>query len=364
MSLEDKKKSVKKIDDLIKKFPIIGVVNMHALPTAQLQRMRTKLRGSVELLMIKKRVIKRALEKIKGEKKNIEQLEPFLKGMPALLFSNENPFKLASIIKKNKSKAAAKPGQKAPNDITISAGPTPFQPGPIISELGSLGLKTKVQNGKIEILKDAVVAKEGDVITNELSSLLVRLGIEPMEIGLDLVAVYENGQVFTKAVLNIDEEEYFDNFTQAERWAFNLAVDAGIITDATSVFLIQKAFKEAKSLALEANILADAVLPEVLAKAESGMQQLNKQLNLPPKTEKKSVEENKKEEVVEQLAKEEVKVEVKQDVEQQQISEKIEESKGELQKKTTDEKVNDMVDAWKKKEEKKPSADEIVKSDS
>lgn len=280
MSQDYKKKLVKKTADLIKRYPIVGIVNMNALPSAQLQTMRKKLRGKVELLMTKKSVIKLAIEKLKEERKNIEQLEPFLNGLPALLLSSDNPFKLYSILQKSKSKAAAKGGQKAPRDIVISAGPTPFAPGPIISELGKLGLRTKVENGKIAITQDAIVVKEDGVISNELASLLLRLGIEPMEIGLDLVAVYENGSVFTKNVLSIDEAEYANNFTQAHSWAFNLAIEAGIISKETVEFMVQKAFKETKAVAVEAGILAEGAKEEVLAKAEAEMNALKNEANI------------------------------------------------------------------------------------
>ena len=89
-----------------------------------------------------------------------------------------------------------------------------------------------------------------------------------MEVGLDLVCVFEDGQIYGKDILAIDEEEYANNFTTAHRWAFNLAIDAGIFTDATTEVLVQKAFRNSKAVALEANILTDATTDEILAKAD------------------------------------------------------------------------------------------------
>lgn len=270
----DKQEKIAKVKDLCEKYPLVGVVNLSNLPMAQLQRMRKKLGSKVTIYLTKKRLIKIALEELKGDKVGIDQLEDKLRGIPALLFTTENPFKLYSLIQKSKSKAAAKAGQTAPNDILIQKGPTPFPPGPIISELGGFGLKTSVKGGKVEIMDDKIVAKEGEVITPQLASLLQKMSIEPMEIGLDLVAVYEDGNIFGKEVLAIDEKEYFNNFTQAERWAFNLAVEAGIMNGKTTEFMVCKAVREAKALALEANILADGVKEEVLAKASRQMQAL------------------------------------------------------------------------------------------
>ncbi len=266
-----KKDTVKRLVDLIKKYPIVGSVNLENLPAAQLQNMKTNLRGKVEILMTKRRLMKIAIEKAKAEKPGIEKLEPYLKGMPALLFTNDNPFSLFKTIKKNKSTAPAKAGQTAPSDIVVKAGPTSFAPGPVISELAGLGIKSKVEEGKIAIMADTVVCKEGGVISAKLAGMLARLGIMPMEIGLDLVAVLEKGDIFTKSVLDIDEDKFMADLTKAARWAFNLSCEAAFATKENRECLIQKAFMESKAVALSQNIMADAVVGELLAKAERQM---------------------------------------------------------------------------------------------
>ncbi|HII72588.1 TPA: 50S ribosomal protein L10, partial [Candidatus Woesearchaeota archaeon] len=217
----------------------------------------------------KRRLLKIALEQASKDKPGVEKLVPYLKGMPALIFTKDNPFALSKTLKKNKSSAPIKAGQKAPNDIIVPAGPTGFAPGPVIGQLGSVGIAAGIDAGKVVIKKDSKVAKEGDVIKEELAALLTRLGIEPMEIGLDLTAVYENGELFEKKVLMIDEQEYLNNITNAHRWAFNLAMEAGILTPETTELMVQKAFREAKALAVEAVIYADAAIEAILAKANA-----------------------------------------------------------------------------------------------
>jgi len=274
-----KRAEVEKLKKLIKDSPIVGIVNMQNLPMAQLQRMRKKLRSDLTLYMSKKRLIRLALEDVNKSRKGIDKLDAYMKGMPALMLTKENPFRLYAIIQKNKSKAAAKAGQEAPSDIVVSAGPTPFAPGPIISELGSFGLKTKVTDGKIEIIEERVVAKEGDVISPELASLLMRLGIEPMEVGLDLISVYEDGAIYEKSVLAVDEKEYFNNFIQAETWAFNLAMEAGVLNSKTTELLVQKAFRDSKAVAIEGNIINDVTAGEILAKAEREMKSVESKVD-------------------------------------------------------------------------------------
>ncbi len=262
-----KKDAVKKISKLMQEYPIIAVANLHDLPANALQRLRGLLRGKVEIVMTRANLFKLALNDAKSKVSGIEKLESFLGGMPALIFTKENPFSLYRTVKKNKSPAAAKPGQLAPNDITIPAGPTPFAPGPVISELSQLGLKAGVESGKIAIKESKVVVHEGQPISAPLAGMLTRLGIQPMEVGLNLVAVFEKGIIYDKKVLDVDEKQFMDQISRAATYARNLSVEVAFPTKQTIELLLQKAFRSAKGLAVSQGILAKGVVEEVLAKA-------------------------------------------------------------------------------------------------
>ena len=264
-----KKKVVEQFVKYFKEYPLVGVVDMESLPAKQLQNIREALRGKVELVMTKKRFIKIAIEQVKDDKKGIENLLDYMKGMPALLFTKEDPFLLAKTIRKNMSRAPIKAGQVAPDDIIIKAGPTPFAPGPIIGELGQMRVKATIEGGKVVISKDSVVAKEGDVVDMKLANILSRLGEEPMRIGLNLVAVYDKGDILTKDVLFVDEQEYLDKIALASSWAMNLAVEAGFPTEDTVKIFLSKANAQAQALSKEANIMTSDNVGELLAKAES-----------------------------------------------------------------------------------------------
>ena len=220
---EYKKEIVSKLTNLINEYPIIGVVNIENLPAPQLQTMRAQLRGSFFITMTKRRLIKLAIEQTKAKKKGIEKLEPHLGGMPALIFTKENPFKLSRTLQKSKSPAPAKAGQTAPRDIVVNKGATSFAPGPVIGELALAGIKAGVEGGKVSIKEDIIVVRAGEKIKPKVAEILTRLGIQPMEVGLDLVAVYENGLIYGKDVLSVDEKEYKNRLMNASRWAFNLA---------------------------------------------------------------------------------------------------------------------------------------------
>ncbi|MBW2970840.1 50S ribosomal protein L10, partial [Candidatus Woesearchaeota archaeon] len=210
-----KKKTVERLVTLMTKYPIIGVVDMENLPAKQLQQIRSALKDKVVLWMAKKRLAKIAISQASKKVPGVEKLSEYLHGMPALIFTEDDPFVLAKILKKNQSNAPIKAGQKAPEDIVVKAGKTNFSPGPVIGQLGALGIKTSIQDGKIAIAADAVVVKEGQEVSEKAASMLSRLGIEPMKIGLQLVAVFENGEVITKDILYVDEQVYIDKILQA-----------------------------------------------------------------------------------------------------------------------------------------------------
>lgn len=266
------KAEVKEIVSLIKKYSIIGVVDMENMPAPQLLKMRTQLNGKALIRMSKGRLIQVAFDLVKDNVNGIDQLREHLKGMPALILTNENPFKLYKIIQKSKSAAPAKPGQKAPNDISIQAGPTPFAPGPIIGELGALGLKTAIENGKVAIKADKLLVREGEIITDKVAGLLTRFGIEPMEIGLNLVAVLEDGIVFTKGILAVDEKQYIADIKRLSSESMNLAVFAGYASKDTIKLLVAKAYRNANGLAESRDIMTSDNAKAVIAKAERQMQ--------------------------------------------------------------------------------------------
>ncbi|HII15328.1 MAG TPA: 50S ribosomal protein L10 [Nanoarchaeota archaeon] len=266
---EGKKKEVKELVRLIKQYPIVGVVDIENLPSAQMEKIKKQLRSMMEIKMSKARLIKIALEEVKGSVNGIDNLVSCIKGMPALIFTKENPFKLCRAIDKCKSSTPIKPGQKAPFDLVIPPGPTPFAPGPIISELASMGIKAGIEGGKVAVKAEKVVAKEGAVVDGKAAALLTKFGIQPMEIGLTLVALLENGIVLKAEVLSIDDRKTKETIMQLAREAMNLAVYAAYPAKDTIKVLITKAFNDSKGLAYSKDIVTSENFKELLAKAEA-----------------------------------------------------------------------------------------------
>lgn len=273
---ENKKKTVAELTRLIKNNSIIGVVDMENLPAKQLQAIKAKLRlSNVSLRMSKKRLMRFAIENAKEGKKDLEKLEEHFSGMPAIICADQSPFELFKTLKKNKSSAVAKAGQIAPSDIKVNAGPTPFAPGPVIGELGAFGIKTKIENNKIVISEDKIVAKKGVVINDKLAGILTRLDIRPIEVGLNLIAVYDHGEILTKDVLDIDEEKYINSMKEAHNQALVVAVEIAYPAREVTDRLVAKAHNEAKTLAVERDILNDETKSLIIKKAEASAAKLN-----------------------------------------------------------------------------------------
>src|SRR3989338_9238952 len=278
-----KKDEIKKLESIIPNYKLIAIVDMTNMPSLQLQRMRSSLRNSVVIIMSKGSLIRIALKNLNSKIVGLDKLSDKIRGMPAILLSNDNPFKVAIILNRSKTSAPAKGGQFAPNDILVSAGPTSFPPGPIIGELGQIGIKAGIVDGKVAVKEDKIVVKEGELISIQTANLLTRLGIEPMEIGINLIAALENGVIFDKSVLSIDEVMFMKNLKGAASSAFNLAFYIAYPTKGNIKLLIQKASRDSNAITNSQDILTGNNVKNIINNAERQAEVLSSKLNLSEK---------------------------------------------------------------------------------
>ena len=238
------------------------------IPAKQLQKMRRDLKGTAILKVARNTLIKRALDESNDD---VRQMEEYVDVQTALVFTEQNPFKLYKLLEKSKSPSPIKAGAIAPRDIIVEAGPTSFPPGPILGEMQGAGIPAAIDGGKVVIKETKAVAKEGDEVSQKLATMLTRLEIYPMEVGLDLRAVLEEGAVFEPEVLAIDEEQYFADFTLAAQQAFNTSVFAAYPTAENISTLISKAAGESRNLGINATVLEPEIMDALLGKAQSQM---------------------------------------------------------------------------------------------
>lgn len=268
-----KKDEIEDIKRLITTHSSVGIVGVTGIPSNQLQLMRKSLRGIADLKMCRNSLIDRALAESSDE---VKQINKYVEDQTALLFTNENPFKLFKILDKGKTSAPIKAGATSPKDIVVEKGPTSFPPGPIVGELTAAGISAGIEGGKVIIRQTKTVAKKGDVVDAKLASILSRLEIHPMELGLDLRAVYENGMIYESKVLSVDETTYTNNLTLAVQHAFNLSVNSAYPAKATISTLLAKAASQSRNLAINAEIIMPEIIDVLLGKANAQMMSIAK----------------------------------------------------------------------------------------
>jgi len=198
---EVKKKAVKELLELIEKNKTILVASMRGIPASQFQEICKKLRGTAVVKVLKKNLIFRALDSAKSD---VNKLKEQITDSFALLFSNTELFNLASELNMIKTPAKAKPGQEAPEDIEIEAGPTELVPGPAVSELGALGIQIQIEKGKIHIKDTRIIAKKGEKISEGVAALMSKLDIKPFEIGLTPLAGFDTEEVSEESFDDLD----------------------------------------------------------------------------------------------------------------------------------------------------------------
>lgn len=247
-----------------KEYKLIGLVDMYGIPAQQVQQIRRNLRGKAVIKMTRNTLITHAFNEIGGD---IKGLTKYLSGHSAIIFTNDNPFKLFKQLEKTKTKMSAKPGEKAPEDIVIPSGPTSFKPGPIVGELQQVGIPAAIESGKVKIKETKTVVKKGGVISAKLAAVLSKLDIKPMDVGLALQVAYHDGGIFEPSVLAVDETVILGQIALASRQALALSIEAAIPTKDSMEAILIKAVRDARGLAVEAAIYEKDVVDMIIGKA-------------------------------------------------------------------------------------------------
>ena len=261
---EWKVKDVEELIEMISKSRVVGVVGVREIPASNLQQMRGSLRGNVEIRMVRNTIARRALEASAPE---IRPLADFIEDQTALIFSNDNPFKLNGLLEKGKQPMPIKAGSRAPKDIVVEAGETSFSPGPMVGKLQAAGIPAAIKGGKVVINQKITLAKEGEVVPAKTADILKTMEIFPRNVGLELRAACEGGLIFKSKDLSINVEGQIAELCNASAKALSFAVEIGYTTPVTIGPMLQKAQTKARALVLEAAIPVPSMMEFILAKA-------------------------------------------------------------------------------------------------
>ncbi|MHA1143801.1 MAG: 50S ribosomal protein L10 [Candidatus Helarchaeota archaeon] len=268
-----KKRAVEEIRLLANEYPTMLLCRMEKMPSPQLQKIRKELRSiNTVIKMAKNNLIKLALKEL--NRKNIAEFLDNLEGSSAIIFTKENVFRIKKFLDENKAQIAAKPGDITPVDIVVPAGNTGFPPGAIISELATLGLKTRVQSGMIWIKEDKTVLKKGETVDRSIALVLSRLSIQPITVGLKIYTGLEGEDLLSRESFEIDLDEIIEQLKLAGSNAHVLAVEISWITPDTIIPILIKAHGRARNLVVNAPIILNDFISDVMGMASYKAQAL------------------------------------------------------------------------------------------
>ena len=241
-----KVEAVKRIAEVMKDKKCIMIVSIKSLPAAQLQKMKKELRGKALIEVAKKSILTRAMDAAKIE--GLEALKENVKEDSALLVSKDDGFELSAWFTENTSPISAKEGQIAEEDIQVEEGPTELVPGPVISELGALGLQIMVEEGKITIRKAKVAIKKGDKVTGPAASIFQKLGIKPFKVGIIPIAFFDLDAEKVYVGIKIDKKRELEQLLVGYSRAMGFATNIAYPTTQTIGMLLGKANAQANAL--------------------------------------------------------------------------------------------------------------------
>src|SRR3989338_2913567 len=241
------------LQEMPKKYDVIALVRMEKVRSSQLLPLRKKFKGEVEIMSIKDKVAKKALETldIPGIKNIIEDLT----GQCLFMFTNMSPFKLNVLLGKNKILLLARAGDIASKDIVIPAKKT--------------GVATKIDQGTIWITKDTTPVEKGGIISPKLATLLGKLDIKAVEAGISLGAALEKGIHYSKEDLVIDVEKFRNELIQAHQEAMALSIEAVYVTKDNVEQILAKAAHASRAVSVEAGYLTEETKEQILQKGHS-----------------------------------------------------------------------------------------------
>jgi large subunit ribosomal protein L10 len=271
LNKNQKMKFVEEHSREIKKYSVVGILPVNGIPDRLVQASRNKMRPQVKFIIAKKSLLIRILESDAKTKPLVKEL----KGMSAIVLSNEDPFVLYKGFKANSLKLGAKPNSIAPDDINIEEGETSIQPGQAVTELKQAGIDVQIQKGKVVIAKSKVLVKKGAIITTSVSKALKTLAIQPFTASIEPQVLMSGTMIFTRDVLKIDTQQVVSEMLQGFTYALTISLKAKLVNRYTITTFIQTSYREAMALGIAAKMPEPGIIEKLVEAAALSAASLN-----------------------------------------------------------------------------------------
>ncbi len=249
-----------KLKNFLRECPQVLIVSGDHVGSKQMQEIRMSLRGKAHVLMGKNTMVRTALTQFQEENPDLDMssLIEVVRGNVGFVFCISDPEEVREIVMANKVPAAARAGVVAQLDVTIPAGPTGLDPAQT-NFFQALNIATKIVKGQIEIVSDVPLLKTGHKVQMSEQVLLSKLKILPFSYSLQTKYIYDNGNVFDAAVLEITDEAILSKVTMALANIAAFSREIGIPCEASAPHAINNAFKNLAAICA----VTDVEFPEV-----------------------------------------------------------------------------------------------------
>jgi len=251
MSLRKKRKMVywAKLEKAFQEYKNILIISVDFVGSKQMQDVRLAIRGKGEIIMGKNTIIRKVIRDNSDKNPSLLNLLPMIKGNMGFIFSNGDLAAMRKQVMEFKMPAAAKAGVLAPVDVVIPPGPTGLDPGQT-SFFQTLNVATKIVKGTIEITGEVRLCFKGEKVTASAVALLSKLGMKPFEYGIKVNTIYENGDVYDAAVLDLNQDDLVTKFAGAVARVAAISYEIGEINATTVPHGIGKAFNALVAIAM------------------------------------------------------------------------------------------------------------------
>merc|ERR1719393_736002 len=112
----------------------------------------------------------------------------------------------------------------------------------------TLNIATKIVKGQIELISAFKILKVGEKVSASAASLLAKLNIKPFEYNMEVEMVFQDGGVFSAAVLAISDDVLVSKFMSGAANVAAFSREIGIPTEAGLPHAFGNAFKNVASL--------------------------------------------------------------------------------------------------------------------
>jgi large subunit ribosomal protein LP0 len=234
----------------------ILIISVDFVGSRQMQDVRMAIRGKGEIVMGKNTIMRKVIRDNSEKMPQLAGLLPYIRGNMGFVFTNSDLNSLRKTVSEFKMPAAAKAGVIAPCDVIIPPGATGLDPGQT-SFFQTLNVATKIVKGSIEITNEVHLCTAGEKVSASAVALLSKLGKKPFEYGIKVDHIYENGDIYEAAVLDLNQDDLLMKFAGAVARLAAISYELGMVNGATVPHTVGKAFNTLIAIAMGTDYMFD-----------------------------------------------------------------------------------------------------------